>query len=130
MVISCQSGSASWNYTSLPVCLKGLFCINHKSTKFLNIYILVCDSLPTVENSRYDYSISIEREGNYLAGTKVTYNCNDNYVQIGSDIVCGVDGTWSGKVKCYLGKCIVFFLRCFFNPFSSLDFIKIFLFLI
>ena len=38
-VVSCQSGSASWNYTTLPVCLKGLFCINPKSTKFLNIYI-------------------------------------------------------------------------------------------
>ena len=28
MVISCQSDSATWNYTSLPVCLKGLFYIN------------------------------------------------------------------------------------------------------
>ena len=28
MVISCQSVSATWNYTSLPVCLKGLFYIN------------------------------------------------------------------------------------------------------
>ena len=34
MVISCQSGSASWNYASLPVCLKGLFYINRTKYEF------------------------------------------------------------------------------------------------
>ena len=32
-VVSCQSGSASWNHTSLPVCLKGMFCVNHTKYK-------------------------------------------------------------------------------------------------
>ena len=71
--------------------------------------------MPTVENSRYDYSISIQKEGNYVNGTTVTYTCNDNYIQTGKDIVCGVDGTWSGEVKCYPGNQVYFFRNIFFS---------------
>ena len=38
MMISCQSGSASWDYTSLPVCLRGLFNINHAKYEFFKYY--------------------------------------------------------------------------------------------
>ena len=68
------------------------------------MFVSVCDSLPNVDNSEYSYPTSILREGNYVNGTTVTYTCNDNYAQNGKDIVCGVDGTWFGKVECYPGN--------------------------
>ena len=49
-----------------------------------------------------------------MKGTTVTYTCNNNYIQTGKNIVCGVDGTWSGEVKCYPGNQVYFFRNIFF----------------
>ena len=74
-----------------------------QSTSFLSIIFTVCESLPTVENSINSYTAPVQREGNYVNGTIVTYTCNDNYRQNAEEIICGVDGTWSGTVECYPG---------------------------
>ena len=91
------------------------------------MFVSVCDALPNIENAEFIYSTPVFKEGNYVNGTTVTYTCNDNNSQNGKDIVCGVDGTWSGKVECIPGKknhCISFF-NAFCNFCSSLTFIKI-----
>ena len=74
-----------------------------------NFYFSVCEALPIVKNSENAYSISNKREGEFVNGTTVTYSCKDNYKQNAHDIICGVDGKWTGKVECYPGRQIILF---------------------
>ena len=39
MVIRCQSGSATWDITSLPVCLKGLFYLVYQKYEISKLFI-------------------------------------------------------------------------------------------
>ena len=121
MVISCALG-AIWNYTTLPECLKGLFRRLYNTVSLLRfkkihfktlsvfeqklnfIIFIVCDAVPDVENSKYSYTIPITREGDYVTGTTVEYNCDVNYIQVIDYITCGDDGSWSNEVECYPGK--------------------------
>ena len=67
-------------------------------------HFTVCDDAPVVLNAQSPDFIKSEKiEGDYVNGTAVEIICNDNYAQIETEAVCGVDGKWTPQIKCYPG---------------------------
>ena len=81
-------------------------CIYNTHANFFLISLLKeCDATPKVNNSDEDFAIVSrnERDGVFLNGTSVEYNCSEDHVTSVSTSTCNVDGEWIPEVKCYPG---------------------------
>ena len=66
----------------------------------------VCDDLVVNNSMNSTYLFVEKREGEYVKGTTLEYNCTDNYKLNEPETVCGVDGKWTPEVYCHPGKVI------------------------
>ena len=77
--------------------------------------------MPDVPNAESTNFTNIETiEGDYVNGTTVEIVCSENYTQVETQTVCGVDGKWTPQIECYPGLKQCFIFR---NNFSSFVYI-------